>query len=216
MNAFQKKEFEKAGAYASDVLLGSFTPFSSPKTIPGRNCEMILATLNHMPYHAYHYPDKMVFVPADLGTDYEGVIIFGGTKDSFDFDILSKKDGTLELTVYRFFTIPAFLSPEIHFTKYLLRATVDEEKYQRIYSNINSEEYFFSEKKYMPFFLNNPNLYQKVVSIIRTEDSTKVLLKNISGRRESVLSVADEYQEIHPASDNLFEIVDSYDIQNIK
>ena len=60
MNTFQKREFEKAGAYASDVLLGSFTPFSSPKTIPGRNCEMILSTLNHMPYHAYHHPDKMV------------------------------------------------------------------------------------------------------------------------------------------------------------
>ena len=68
----------------------------------------------------------------------------------------------------------------------------------------------------MPFFLNNPNLYQKVVSIIRTEDSTKVLLRDISGQKGSVLSVADEYQEIHPTTDCLFEIADSYDIQNIK
>ena len=148
MNTFQKREFEKAGNYASTVLLGSFIPFSAPKPIQGRNCKMILATLNHMPYRVYHHPDKMVFVPADLGRDFRDVIIFGGTQDSFDFDILSKKGSTLELTVYRFFTIPPMISPEIHFTKYLLRATVNEEEYNLIYSNINSEEYFFSEKQY--------------------------------------------------------------------
>ena len=152
---WQWEQFEEAAFYAKDVLLGDMIQFSDFQGVENRPCDVMRATLHHKPYKVYRYRDHTLFVPQDLGENFDDVIDFGANEFGFTYSIVSKHDGNLENTVYSL----GFNSEdddEVKFTKLLIESPVDDASFQSEIQRAGSEELFFTGKRYLKFFDKNP------------------------------------------------------------
>lgn len=212
-----QEEFRNTALYAKDVLLGSLNSFSEFYKVPGRPCDKMLGTLNHLPYNVYRYKDHTLLVPADINNDFHNAVDFGANPLGLHYTVISKHEDTFEGA---FYTLSFDLGgTQIKFDKLLVTCTVDPDTYKRALQEAGSDEIFFTGKRYINFFERDPKTTRKSVTIRKNSNETTAYAEDCTDIKASLMKYMNEDIEYKPVSNpnaSLFEIADSFDLGNIK